>query len=510
MNVYSCNQMKKIEENAFERGMSYLEMMENAGYECYKYIIRSILKDKNNTVCVLCGKGKNGGDGYVIARYLEKNGVNVAVILAEGYPKATEAVHMLKTLPDYLIYDIHKSPEIAIDNIKKCDVIVDCIFGIGFKGETTGLTSELISNINMMKKTVVSIDIPSGLEGDSGKASGNAFEATYTLAVSCLKPVHVMKPSKDYCGNTVVIDIGFYKECYTNNVTDSFKTADNKYIKDKLIKRTSESNKGTYGKLLCVCGSRNMQGAAVLCTNAAIKSGAGLVFSAFPDKAYNAIAPKVTEALMIPLKDDKRGFLSFDAESTVMKYLKKSSAVVAGCGLGNTEATQRIINCIIKNAKCPVIIDADGINAVSHNINILKSAGTDIILTPHPGEMSRLTGNTVEEIQSDRINIARNFAQKNGVTLILKGNNSVIAFSDGTVFVNPTGNAGMAKGGSGDVLAGIVGSFLAQGMNARDAAVCAAYIHGMCGDEVAKEYSMTGMTPSMMIDYLPKLFSKFE
>lgn len=510
MKVYSCNQMKKIEENAFERGMSYNQMMENAGYECYKKLLNNVIKDKRNQVCVLCGKGKNGGDGYVIARYLEKNGVNVTVVLVEGYPKAPEAIEMIKKLDNDIVLDIKKEPGKAIESIKKCDIIVDCIFGIGFKGETAGLTSELISSINTMNKTVVAIDIPSGLEGDSGKVTGNALKADYTFAVSCLKPVHVMKPSKEYCGRVLVVDIGFEKDCYTENVSCPFYVADDSFVKERLIKRISESNKGTYGKLLCVCGSRNMQGAAVLCTNAAIKSGAGLVFSAFPDKAYSAIAPKITEALMIPLKDDRNGFVSFDAENTVLKQLKNSTAAVAGCGLGNTDAVQRIISCIIKNARCPVIIDADGINAISNNINILKSAETDIILTPHPGEMSRLCGKTVEEIQSDRIGTAAAFSQKYGVVLVLKGNNTVIAMPDGTVYVNPTGNAGMAKGGSGDVLAGITGSFLAQGMSAKNAAVCAAYIHGLCGDEVAKEYSMTGMTPSMMIDFLPKLFSKFE
>lgn len=510
MKVYTCAQMRKIEENANNGGMSYITMMENAGKACFNTLIKAVAKDEKPSVCILCGKGKNGGDGFVIARYLKNAGFDVSVVLTDGKPKADEAIQMFEKLENIEFLDCFEDKNSAVSCIQKSDCIIDCIFGIGFKGELSGYAAELAGMINKMKKTVVAVDIPSGLEGDSGKVNGAALKADYTFAISCLKPVHVLKPASSYCGKVFVVDIGFDKSCYETDVSAIYEIADRRFVKERLIKRTSESNKGTYGKLLCVCGSRNMQGAAVLCTNAAIKSGAGIVISAFPEKAYSAIAPKATEALMLPLKDDKSGFISFDAEGNVLKALKSATAVVVGCGLGNIEATKRIVNCVIRQAKCPIVLDADGINAVSSNINILKSASVPVVLTPHPGEMSRLTGKTVEEIQSDRVNIAKEFAQKFDVTLILKGNNTVIALSDGRVFVNTTGNAGMAKGGSGDVLAGITGSFLAQGMSADDAAVCAVYIHGLCGDLTAKKYSMTGMTPSMMIDRLPKLFSKFE
>lgn len=511
MKVYTCQQMKKIEENANIGGMSYIQMMENAGKSCFKKLIAGFPQNEKPSLCIICGKGKNGGDGFVIARYLKNAGHEVSVVLADGMPKADTAANMYDKIKNVVkIYDYSDDTVKALECIKGCDFIVDCIFGIGFRGRIEGSTADLIEKVNSMNKTVAAIDIPSGLEGDSGNVNGTVFKADFTFAVSCLKPVHVLRPASDFCGRVSVIDIGFDESCYETDVSPVYEIADRRFIRDRLVKRTPESNKGTYGKLLCVCGSRNMQGAAVLCTNAAVKSGAGIVISAFPEKAYPAIASKVTEALMLPLKDDKSGFISFDAEGNVLKALKSCTAVVAGCGLGNIEATKRIINCIIRQAKCPIVIDADGINAISSNINILKSASVPVILTPHPGEMSRLTGKTVEEIQEKRADTAKEFAQKYGVTLVLKGNNTVIAMSDGRVFVNMTGNAGMAKGGSGDVLAGITGSFLAQGMSAEDAAVCAVYVHGLSGDLTARRYSMTGMTPSMMIDCLPKLFSNFE
>ena len=510
MKVFSCEQMREIEKNANRSGMSYIQMMENSGKACFEKLMKVVIKNQKPEVCILCGKGKNGGDGFVIARYLKNAGISVSVVLTDGQPKAEEAAEMMKKAENVEIFDIHTDADSAINRIAACDIVVDCIFGIGFKGEILSLTAELVENINSLKKYVVAVDIPSGLEGDSGEVNGTVLKADCTFAISCPKPVHIMKPAAHYCGKIFVIDIGFPKECYTENVSCEFSVAERAFVKSRLVKRVPESNKGTYGKLLCVCGSRNMQGAAVLCTNAAVKSGAGLVISAFPDKAYNAIAPKITEALMLPLKDDKSGYLTFDAETAVLNVLKNCTAVAAGCGLGNTEATKRIITCILRQAKCPVIIDADGINAISSNINILKSAKVPVILTPHPGEMSRLTGKSIEEIQKNRIETAKSFAEEFGVTLLLKGCNTVIAFADGTVYINPTGNAGMAKGGSGDVLTGIIGAFLAQGMSAEDAVVCGAYIHGACGDETAKKFSLTGMTPTLMIDRLPKLFSKFE
>ncbi|MBQ7595720.1 MAG: NAD(P)H-hydrate dehydratase, partial [Clostridia bacterium] len=365
-----------------------------------------------------------------------------------------------------------------------------------------------IDDINKMNKYIISIDIPSGLEGDGAKPEGSHFSAVYTLAIGCKKPVHVMKNTSSFCGKTLTVDIGFDKDLY--GITESFECTDDKYIKSVIVKRENDSHKGTYGKLLTVTGSKNMPGAAVLCANAAVLSGAGLVTCAFPSKAYPAIAPKITEPTMLPVACDDKGFTSLSAEKMILMRLAESSAAVIGCGLGVTEETSLLVYSVIKNAKCPLVIDADGINAVSLNINILKTAKAPLVLTPHPGEMATLTGLTVEKIQSDRINVCKKFAEMSNAVVVLKGSNTVIAQPGGKVYVNPTGNAGMAKGGCGDMLSGIIGSFLAQGMDAADAAAAGVYIHGLCGDVAVKDYSLTGLTPSIMLDYLPKLFSDFE
>lgn len=511
MKVYFCEQMRAIEDNANKLGMSYTTMMENAGVACFEEICRIVGDIRSKKVVVLCGSGKNGGDGFVIARHLNNAGYDVSVILVCGLPKADEAIEMYSKLDTSNISVTNAVDSItqAVKLIKKSDIIVDCIFGIGFKGSLRGNCLSLVQELNKADKTVISVDIPSGLEGDSNNINGEFVKADYTLAITCKKPVHALKPTLNYCGEITVVDIGFSPECYEINGGCAFNSADNEFIKSSLPLRLTDSNKGSYGKLLCVCGSMRMQGAAVLCANAAVKSGAGLITCAFPQKAYCAIAPKLTEPLMLPLPDDEKGFLVTDAISEIGEKLNQSTAVVTGCGLGVTEGTREVLKYILNNASCPVIIDADGLNILSENINILKTVGVPVVLTPHPGEMSRLLNRSINEIQADRISACKELSQKTGAVVFLKGSNTVIAFEN-EVYINPTGNQGMAKGGSGDVLSGIIGALLAQGTDPLKSAVCGAYIHGLCGDLLAERYSLTGLTPSMLIDGLPLLFSKFE
>lgn len=507
MKVYSCSQMRKIEENAFLSGMSYATMMENAGKACFEKI-KDTVDLSSETITVLCGNGNNGGDGFVIARYLSEFNYKVNVILVLGAPK-TETADIAFSKLDKSVLRVIDFKDFNIDTLKTCDIIIDCIFGIGFRGPLRGNVLEIARMLNSLDKTVVSVDIPSGLEGDTVNTVSEYIKADFTLAVACKKPVHVLKTTKNICGEVQVVDIGFNKDCYNLEDDCAFEIADEDFVKDSLIPRKSDSNKGTYGKLLCVCGSKNMQGAAVLCANAAVRCGTGLITCAFPEKAYGAIAAKLTEPLMLPLPDDENGFLAESAVSIICKKLETASAAVIGCGLGVTDGTEKVLRSVLKSAKCPIVIDADGLNILSENIDILKTVDVPLVLTPHPGEMARLLGRTIAEIQSDRISACKELSQRTNAVVLLKGSNTVIAFKD-KVYINPTGNAGMAKGGCGDVLSGMIGSFLAQGVNPLHAAVCGAYLHGLCGDEVAKKYSQTGMTPSMMIDYLPQLFSNFE
>ncbi len=491
--------MRKIEENTFNGGMSYEIMMENAGKACFEKI-NELVELRGKRVCVVCGNGNNGGDGLVIARYIKEINVNTGVVFAMGHPKTETALAVYGKLKEIEIFE---NLSCGKEFIKSSDIIIDCMFGIGFKGSLTGEVLEITELINSLNNTVISIDIPSGLHGDCCEPEGEHVKADITLAIGCMKPVHTLKPSKRLCGKVFDVDIGFPKECFENHL---FEITELSYVKNNLVPRNENSNKGTFGKLLSVCGSRNMQGAAVLCANAAVKSGVGLLTCAFPQKAYGAIAPKLTEPLMLPLPDDENGFLSANAIYDISKKLSGATAVVVGCGLGVTKGTEAVVDSILKNAKCPIIIDADGLNILSENIDILKTATVPIILTPHPGEMARMLKTTIEEVERDRMSACKLLCEKTNAVVLLKGCNTVIAMGD-KAFINPTGNSGMAKGGSGDALAGIIGSFSAQGMDAFKSAVCGAYIHGMAGDLASQKYSVMGMTPTMLVDCLPELFN---
>ncbi len=281
-------------------------------------------------------------------------------------------------------------------------------------------------------------------------------------------------------------------------------------VKSLLPKRHPDANKGSFGHLLSICGSMNMPGAAVLAASAAVRMGAGLVTAAFPMAAYNAIAPHLIEPLLCPLQGDENGFLSAKSTYGLLDRLEKSTACLIGCGLGQTKETRVVVREILVHSTKPIVLDADGINLITDNINILNAVSVPVIITPHPGEMSRLCKISVKEIQEQRTDVALWFAKQSQTIVVLKGAGTVIATPDGKCYINKTGNSGMAKGGSGDMLAGMIASLSAQGMSPENAAVCGVFLHGSAGDMAAEETSKRGLTPSDMVRVLPKLLSKYE
>lgn len=514
MLIYTCEQMRVIEENADVNGLSYVQMMENAGKGCADKIhsIVNSMGGVQRSVAILCGAGKNGGDGYVIARNLCDRGYSVRIVLVDGFPKAYESKMMYSYLEDkpVLVSDLNRNYDSCVTACMSCSAVVDCVFGIGFHGELSELISRFFTDIQKSRAKKIAVDIPSGLEGNSGNVADVFFKADHTLAITCYKPVHILKPASEYCGIVSLIDIGIGKESYEAVSSDVMYSAEQSEIVRFFKPRRPESHKGDYGRLLSICGSCNMQGAAVMAANAAVNSGVGIVTCAFPDMAYPAIASKLTEPLMMPLRSTADGFLSSANIEQILSLSENADAILLGCGLGFNEETVKIVNSVLMNVKKPVILDADGINAVSVNINILKETSAPLILTPHPGEMSRLTGLSVDEIQANRVNVAKNFAKEYNCILVLKGANTVVAGPTGNVYINRTGNAGMATGGSGDVLAGIISSFVCQSMSLQSATIAGVYVHGLCGDAVMKKCSMHGVTPTRMINELAEVLSNFE
>lgn len=514
MLIYTCEQMRVIEENADVGGLSYIQMMENAGNACAGKIHSTIVSTNSaaKTITILCGSGKNGGDGYVIAKNLCERGYGVRIVMTNGYPTAYESKMMCSQLDDMpvLVSDLGQNYDSCVQLCMTSAAIVDCVFGIGFHGQIEETTAHFFNDIAKSKAKKFAVDIPSGLEGNSGEIKSDYFKADYTLAITCYKPVHILKPASEKCGIISLIDIGIDKKCYEAVDSDVIVSAEHNEIKRFFKPRAAVSNKGDYGRLLSIAGSRNMQGAAVMAANAAVESGVGIVECAFPDAAYCAIAPKLTEPLLTPLPSTAYGNLKAENLQQLIALAEKSTAVLIGCGLGLCEDTVKLVNGLLLNIKKPIILDADGINAVALNINILKETSAPLILTPHPGEMSRLTGLSIGEIRNNRINVAKSFAKEYGCVLVLKGANTVVAGPSGSVYINRTGNAGMATGGSGDVLAGIISSFVCQSMSLQSATIAGVYVHGLCGDNVHKKYSMHGVTPTKMIGELAEVLSNFE
>ncbi len=514
MRLLTSEEMKLVEQYTAKFGISYKIMMENAGVACARNIRNEIEKDTMLTkrVVIVCGKGNNGGDGFVIARKLSESGYNVCVILAMGYPTSQEATYMYKLVLDNgiptLWYDTDKIK--ALQTIKSADVIVDALFGFSFRGELDVEMKALLNEMNSTKAVKFAVDLPSGAHCDSGSCDEASFKADFTIALSSLKPAHIIQPAAGCCGDIIIANIGIPEESY-NIVKNGLYTYNKAEIKKLFPKRESDSHKGTFGHVLCICGSRNMPGAAVMASSAALRSGAGLVTLAFPENLYGTVSAKLTEALFMPLSENEEGTLSAECLNKLLSEIDKYSAVVIGCGLGINEDTKAVVRAVIENSKAPVIVDADALNIISKEISILANKKSDVVITPHIGEMQRLTKLDKEVIMNDKTRVARAFSEQYGIYVALKSSNTIVsAPGEERVYVNNTGNTGLSKGGSGDVLAGLIGGFVAQGFKLSDACISAVFVHGYTGDAVSERTSKSGMLPMDVVNELAYTLAQFE
>ena len=510
MRIFTLEQIKKAEEKAVSLGDSFLSLMERAGKACADEIAAYYcLKEHPEwNIAIVCGRGKNGGDGFVIARHFAENGIPCKIILASGMPAANDAITMFEKINGIEIIDFQKEETRAKEAIKLADLLVDSIVGFGFHGAAKPELAQVLYLMNRSAAKIASIDLPTGLDCDRGEIAGECIRADFTIAISTLKPAHVTHPAAAYCGTVKTISIGMPKECF-EPYDEKVNTIEKDLLLRNLGPRKSDANKGSYGKVLSICGSLRMPGAAVLASTGAVRGGAGLVTCACPRSIATGIFSHLAEPTLLPLPETTDGFLSREALPELLAATHKATVCLFGCGLGNQADTRTIVKELTLSAVCPIIIDADGINCLADNIDILKAAKAPLILTPHPGEMARLTGKTIAEIQANRIKTAKDFASEHKVVLVLKGAGTVV--TDGErVYVNTTGNPGMAKGGSGDALSGIISAFLAQGMRPLDAAACGVYLHGSAGDAAAHSLSQRGMTPTDLLAQLPLLLSQYE
>lgn len=500
--VVSNQQMKEAERRCSESGTSYYQMMENAGTRCAEFILGIIPESAG--ILVMCGAGNNGGDGLVITRLLRQNGRNAAVLLASGEPRTPDAAENFRRLPaGTMVYE----PEQLDEAFFGVDCVVDCIYGTGFHGELRGNIPEIISAADRCKYRIA-VDVPSGVNSDTGEHDAHCFRPTHTLVLAAMKQGLVNAPASDILGEVSLLDIGIGEDCFASNSV-AFLTDDR--LRRPFPLHGRNTNKGSFGRLVGFAGSLSFSGAAFMCAQAALRSGVGLYFAAAPASAVRIIASGLHEAVYVPLPETADGFAEVGddmLESIVRPKIANASAVLIGCGLGNNGNTRRLTEFVIRTAACPVIIDADGINSISANIDVLKERTGDTILTPHPLEFSRMTGIPVAEIQRDRLNMASQFAMRYGVTLLLKGADTVIASPDGRLCVNSGACRGLSKGGSGDVLTGIIGAFAAQNIEPFRAACAGAYCHWKAADILTRRMPAESILPTDIIAALPEVYSE--
>lgn len=510
MKVLNSAQSKALEKSAVEAGTGYLQLMENAGASAVRFLSRKFSLAQKHVV-VLCGKGNNGGDGYVAARYLSGLGALVVAVLVEGLPatEISKAMYSRLHSASVKVVSYDEDTQMIHSMLSTADYIIDAVYGTGFHGAAPQNLFLLFSAVKQSPAVLVSLDMPSGAGCDTGAVEGACMEADYTISFSTLKNGHVLQPAQSFCGQVVVVPIGIDSKLISAQESDIEVTEPDE-AKALLKPRNPESNKGDYGRLLCVCGSEGMAGAAVMSAKAAARCGAGIVHVALPRSIYGIVASHAVESVFTLLDFCQSGELAPAVQAALFTALSQASACLVGCGLGKNETASAMVCSILSNARVPLIIDADGINILAENINRLETVRVPVILTPHPGEMARLMKTSVQDVQAHRVLYARRFAMEHNVILVLKGAGTVIAEPNGKVHLNMTGNAGMAKGGSGDVLAGMIASFTAQGVEPAKAAAGAVYLHGAAGDRCAKEFSQCAMLPTDIIDMLPKLFLEIE
>ncbi len=508
--VLTCAQMREVEKAAVDGGIDYLRLMENAGSAAAKEIRRRY-PVAGRRVTILCGKGNNGGDGFVIARKLQDEGAVVTVVLACGLPKTEDAREMFSRLRslDIGVVSLETEPYIAASSVKEAALIIDAVYGIGFHGRLPDSLRSLFRIANASPSPIVSIDIPSGLNGDTGEADEDTLSAALTITFTAMKAGLAAAAASPYTGEVHIAEIGIDPD-FLSAYGPGRTTVDWAMIRPCFPARAADSNKGDYGKLLAFCGSTGMLGAAMMAAQAALRCGVGLLTMALPRSLYPIAAARLCEPVFCLLEETEDGDLSLANRALLRERAAQSSALLIGCGLGSRPGTEELVLDLLSSALCPIVLDADGINIAARHISIWKTVRAPVILTPHPGEMARLTGLTIPEIQADRETVARRFAEEHGVTVVLKGHKTVIASPGEKVLVNPTGNPGMATGGSGDVLAGMIASFLAQGMPAGKAAMCGAFLHGAAGDLAAQRLSQHAMLPRDILGELGDLFLNLE
>ena len=499
MRILNAAQMREADRYTIEEiGIPPLVLMENAGRQVVAAMEAAYEARLDGRVGILCGRGNNGGDGFVVARTLTQRGVDIAVFVigsvADVRGDARTNLDILGRL-GVTVVEIgdEQTWELYFSEISQCTLIVDAIFGTGLKSALGGMMETVVADINASGIPIVSVDLPSGMSADTPHLVGDCIDASMTVTLAAPKLPLVLPPGEAHAGDVVIADIGIPPDVLEGLDGPRIELLTPEQVRTLVEPRVPESHKGDFGRVTIVAGSRGKTGAAHLAAAGALRSGAGLVTVATPATCLPIVASMAPEFMTEPLAETKSGTVVAAAIDTVFGL--QHDVIACGPGLGRGPAVAEFVRALIDRSAVPLVLDADALTALADDPSgLLGREERTVIITPHPGEMARLVGASVDEVQANRIQIAADFATTRRLYVVLKGHRTIVATPEGHVFINPTGNAGMATGGTGDVLTGVIAAWLAQLLDAEAACRLAVFLHGAAGDLAEASEGQVAMT----------------
>ena len=506
--IVTSAQMHRVDECSIrEHGIPGYELMDRAGARVVEAIRDRWDGLEGLRIAVVCGKGNNGADGLVVARRLKHMGVEVDLYLLEPPDRFGEdaTVHLDR------LAEVDLTPRIldttTVADFSECDLIVDAILGTGVQGPVRTPQATIIDAVNSSRCPVVAIDLPSGVDGDTGILPGPAIRAHLTVTFDLPKIAHLFHPARGQCGDLALTQIGF-PQAAIDACESELRLLTQEWVGANLPEREVTAHKGSCGSVAVIAGSAGMTGAAALTAQGAMRAGAGRVRVGIPRSLHDVLETKVTEAMTRPLPEVRqRRCLSVRALGDVLELVGSSDVAAVGPGLGRHRETMELVRRLFASTNLPpIVVDADGLFAIGDDLSILQRMKTPVVMTPHSGEMARLSGWSVQQVGEDPVGVTRQVAQCTEAVVLLKGSPTVIASADGRTFVNPTGNAGMATAGAGDVLTGLIAGLMAQGVAGQDASCMGAYLHGAAGDRSRDDLGEWGMMAGDLLDRLPQSY----
>jgi NAD(P)H-hydrate epimerase len=509
MRIVTAQEMARADRRAaVEWGVPTLLMMEHAGRGVAEVVRGDSRSRAGSPVLVLAGKGNNGGDALAAARHLALAGLDVEVVLLAQRIDLKADPRLMLGLAERCGVPVAECAsartwEELRDRIDSASAIIDGIFGTGLSKPISGWLADLVEAVNHSPAPVFSIDIPSGLSGDRSDIPGPAIAASVTVALGLPKPPLVLPPAESLAGEVRVVGLGVPIEALLDKPSP-LDLLDDAWVGSLIPERAPDAHKGDFGRILAIVGSRGKPGAGALVCIAALRSGAGLVTAATPQSAHAAVASHRPEVMVEPLPETPAGGIAWAALDRLRVLLDGKDLILAGPGLGTEPDTVQVLQTLVGETRLPLVLDADALNAFAGKADRLSGRERTLVLTPHPGEMARLTGSTAAAVQEDRLKAARDLALGRGCHVVLKGHRTLVAAPDGHVDVNPTGNPGLATAGTGDVLTGMIGGFLAQGLEPQDALRCAVYLHGRAADLAARDKGEIPLVALDVLDHLPR------